>query len=328
MNDMQPKMIIKGETAIYGLRGDGMTTGALWEKFEKRFSKKPFEKTGDDAYEIRTYKGAKPGADVLVGYEWDNAYAATGWNFSVLPAGEYAVFDVLVANGYDSENAAMEQWLDDNKEKYIQRGDYIVERYVPEKFKGGDKPDSIVEILVPVSRLGESAIPDLLRDTSFDYITPENREFIAAFDSEIYKRGYSAGNTIGSSRGYGWRGYELIYSKKGGNHGKVYARLLLRDPAGLVLRLYFDNIDKHTAYIETTSPAIKEIFTNDVGVCAHCSDKISKDFKCKIRKSYTLNGRTIEKCSCEAYKFTLPKLEMLPEYLALFDEFYPGKKGK
>jgi predicted transcriptional regulator YdeE len=325
---MQPKMIIKGETAIYGLRGDGANTGALWEKFEKRFSKKPFDKTTDDAYEIRIFEGAKPGADVLVGYEWDNAYAASGWNFAVLPAGEYAVFDVLVANGYDSENATMEQWLDDNKEQYSQRGDFIIECYVPEKFKGGDKPDSIVEMWLPVSRVGESAIPDLLKDSSFNYITPENREFIAAFDGEMYKRGYSAGNTIGSSRGYGWRGYELIYSKKGGNHGKVYSRLLLRDPAGLVLRLYFDNIDKHTAYIETASPTIKEIFTNDSGLCGHCSDRISKDFKCKIRKTYTLDERTIEKCGCGAFMFTPPTLKMLPDYLALFDEFYPAKRGK
>jgi predicted transcriptional regulator YdeE len=323
---MIPKMIIKGETAIYGLRGDGANTGTLWAKFEKRFSKKPFDKIGEEAYEIRTFKGAKPGADVLVGYEWDNAYAATGWNFAVLPAGEYAVFDVLVTNGYDSENAAMEQWLDDNKERYIGRGDFVVERYVPEKFKGGDKADSIVEMWLPVSRIGESVIPDLLKDTSFDYITPKNREFIAAFDGEMFKRGYSAGNTIGSSRGCGWRAYELIYSKKGGNHGKVYARLLLRDPAGLVLRMYFDNIDKHTAYIESTSPAIKDIFANKDGICTRCGGKKSEDFQCKIRKSYVLDGKTIEKCACAAYMFAPPSLEMLSEYMALFDEFYAGKK--
>jgi predicted transcriptional regulator YdeE len=325
---MQPKMIIKGETAIYGLRGDGANTGALWEKFEKRYTKKPFDKTTDAAYEIRTYNGAKPSADVLVGYEWDNAYAATGWNFAVLPAGEYAVFDVLTANGYDSENSAMEQWLDDNKARYIQRGNFIIECYVPEKFKGGNKPDSTVEMWLPVTRVSESTIPDLLKDVSFNYITPENRDFIAAFDGEMWGCGYSAGNTIGSSRGGGWRAYELIYSKKGGNHGKVYARLLLRDPAGLVLRLYFDNIGKHTAYIENASPAIKEIFAGEAGICTRCGGKKPEDFQCKIRKSYTLAGKTIEKCACAAYMFAPPKLEMLPDYIALFDEFYPSKKGK
>ncbi|MDR0948642.1 MAG: GyrI-like domain-containing protein [Lachnospiraceae bacterium] len=323
---MKPVIRIKGETAIYGLRGDSANTGALWEKFDRHFSKKPFDKIGEEAYEIRTIKGAKPGADVLVGYEWDNAYAARGWNFSVLPAGEYAVFDVLVANGYDSEYAAMEQWLEKNKERYIKRGDFIVERYVPEKFKGGDKLDSIVEIWLPVSCVSESVIPDLLKDASFDYITPENRDFIAAFDREMYKRGYNAGNTIGSSRGYGWRYYELIYSKKGGNHGKVYARLLLHDPAGLVLRLYFDNIDKHTAYIENASPAIKEIFASEEGICTRCGGKKPEDFQCKIRKSYVLEGKKIEKCSCAAYMFTPPSLEMLTDYMALFDEFYPAKK--
>jgi predicted transcriptional regulator YdeE len=322
---MQPKMIIKGEAAIYGLRGDGANTGALWEKFDKRFSKKPFDKVGEDAYEIRTYKGAKPGADVLVGHEWDNAYAATGWKFAVLPAGEYAVFDVLVANGYDSENAAMEQWLDDNKARYNQRGDFIIERYVHEKFKGGDKLDSIVEIWLPVSRIGESAIPDLLTDASFDYITPENRDFIAAFDSEMYKRGYSAGNRVSSARGYGWRNYELIYSKEGGNKGKVFARLLLGRYSDFTLRMYFADIDKHTGYIETASPAIKDVFTSENGICTRCGGKKSEEHPCKIRKSYTLDGKTIEKCSCAAFMFAPPTLEMLPEYLALFDEFYPAK---
>jgi hypothetical protein len=95
-----------------------------------------------------------------------------------------------------------------------------------------------------------------------------------------------------------------------------------------VLRVYFDNIDKHIEYIENASPAIKEIFTNDSGLCGHCSDRISKDFKCKIRKTYTLDGRTIEKCGCGAFMFTPPTLDMLPGYLALFDEFYPAKRGK
>jgi hypothetical protein len=88
---MPPKMIIKGETAIYGLRGDGAYTGALWEKFDKRFSKKPFDKIGEDAYEIRTYDGKKPvrpSADVFVGYERNLGNAEGGYHIMVLPAGE------------------------------------------------------------------------------------------------------------------------------------------------------------------------------------------------------------------------------------------------
>ena len=64
---MQPKIIIKGETTIHGLRGDGAGTGDLWEKFEKRYAKKPFERVGENAYEIRTFDGkkpARPGSDV------------------------------------------------------------------------------------------------------------------------------------------------------------------------------------------------------------------------------------------------------------------------
>jgi predicted transcriptional regulator YdeE len=123
-------MIIKGEMVIHGLRGDGTNMGAVWEKFEKRYVKKPFDKVVEDAYEIRTYdrkKPVRPGVDVFIGYERNLDNADGGYHIMVLPAGEYAVFDVLAANGYDSENAAMEQWLDDNKERYIQRGDFIVE---------------------------------------------------------------------------------------------------------------------------------------------------------------------------------------------------------
>jgi predicted transcriptional regulator YdeE len=323
---MQPKMIIKGEISIHGLRGDGTNKGALWEKFEKRYAKKPFNKITDDAYEIRTYKGAKPGADVLVGYEWNNANATTGRNFALLSAGEYAVFDVLVANGYDSENYAMEQWLDDNKEQYIRRGDFIVECYVPEKFKGGDKTDSVVEIWLPVSRIGESIIPEMLGEASFNYIKPDEREFISAFDGEMEKRGYSTGNSFGYPACF-WRRV-LIYDKVGTKSKSITARIYFFKWGGIMLRMYFNNIDKHRAYLETAPESIKRVFQKGQGDCHHCMGGHRVDDKCNYRKTYTLDGETIEKCNGEVFAFYAPTLEMLPEYMALFDEFYPQKKGK
>jgi predicted transcriptional regulator YdeE len=331
---MQPKMIIKGEMAIHGLRGDGMNTGALWEKFEKRFVKKPFEKINEDAYEIRTYDGKKPvrpGADVVVGYERNLGNAEGGYHIMILPAGEYAVFDVQVTNGYDSENAAMESWLTENKDRYTLREvsdwNFIVERYVPEKFKGGDKPDSVVEIWVPVSRLDESTIPDLLTDTSFDYIKPESRKFISAFDSEMWGRGYSAGNTIG--KGFVWGKHMLIYSKTCAKTPKVTARIYVHESGDIVLRLFFDNIDKHSAFLHSAPEGIKRAFmSGSGGDCHHCVSGSRAGGECKFRKTYTLDGETIEKCSGEVFSFHAPKLDMLPEYMTLFDEFYSGKKGK
>jgi predicted transcriptional regulator YdeE len=328
---MYTKMIIKGETAIHGLRGDGANTGALWDKFEKRYAKKPFEKVNEDAYEIRTYDGKKPvrpGADVFVGYERNLGNAEGGYHIMFLPAGEYVVFDVLVANGYDSENAAMEKWLEDNKTRYALREvsdwNFVVECYVPERFKGGDKPDSIVEIWLPVSRVNESAIPDLLTDTSFNYITPKSREFITAFDSEMQKRGYSAGNTIG--KGFVWGRHMLIYSKIGAKNPKITARIYVRESGEIALRLFFDNIDKHSAFLHSAPEEIKRAFQKGQGDCHHCESGSRAGGECKFRKTYTLDSETIEKCSGEVFTFIAPASELLPDYMALFDEFYPGKK--
>jgi predicted transcriptional regulator YdeE len=75
----------------------------------------------------------------------------------VLSAGEWAVFDVFVAKGYDSGNAEMDKWLEDNAAQYKQLEangiQYVVECYNDEKFKGGDKPDSVVEIWLPIIKL-------------------------------------------------------------------------------------------------------------------------------------------------------------------------------
>ena len=64
----------------------------------------------------------------------------------------YASFDVYVANGYESENNAMNEWLETNKQGYSERllgnTHYCVE-YYDERFKGNEA-DSIVEIWIPI----------------------------------------------------------------------------------------------------------------------------------------------------------------------------------
>ena len=65
-----------------------------------------------------------------------------------------ASFEVYVANGYDSENNAMNEWLLTNAEGYSQRllnGAYYCVEYYDERFNE-DETGSIVEIWVPVEK--------------------------------------------------------------------------------------------------------------------------------------------------------------------------------
>lgn len=312
--------------AIHGLRGDGANTDALWSKFKKRYLKKPFEKVGENTYEIRTFDGKKPprtGNDILVGYERTIKNNDGGYQCMVFPAGEYAVFDVKVAGGYNSEDAAIKKWLSDNSNKYKQRelydNNFVVKCYVPEKFQNGDKPDSIVEILLPVTRVGSSAIPDLLKESSFQYIGSENRTFISAFDDAMEKHGYSAGNTIG--QGCCWGRNMLIYTKAGAGSSSVVARIYMRDDS-ICLRLFLNNVTEHGEYIHNAPDYINTVFTGEYGKCKHC-----KGDSCKFRKDYEIGGVHYEKCNGMTFEFYEPTVEKLPEYIKLFTEFYPQRKA-
>jgi len=146
---MQPNIIYIDKLNITGLTGDGRKTGKIWNKFDSRYNKKPFPKADENGYEIRF----EDGAEIFVGFAAESADTPAGFQIIALPATEYAVFDVHVANGYESRNAEIDQWLADNAARYEQcmlnGAGYVVLCY-SEKFKGGNQPDSIVEIWVPV----------------------------------------------------------------------------------------------------------------------------------------------------------------------------------
>jgi hypothetical protein len=161
----------------------------------------------------------------------------------------------------------------------------------------------------------------LLTEERFDFITPENKEFIVIFNEEMKKLGYDFGNNIDS--GFCWGKYMIIYSKTGVKSKKVTARIYIRDK-GLVLRLFFSNIDKHRDYIVKAPKYIKEVFTGDHGRCNHCRD--DKEEICKFRKIYTIEDSVIEKCSGVTFEFWNPDLEKLPDYMNLMREFYPMPK--
>jgi len=159
---MQPNIIRRDKLYIAGLTGDGVKTGEAWNHFDTQYKENPFPKADENGYEIRFYNGDKTavrGQDIHVGFAAESADPIDRFTTIVLPATDYAVFDVYVAKGYDSSNAAMNHWLADNSAQYTPRmmngSGFVVECY-DEKFKNGDKPDSIVELWVPIYRSCQS----------------------------------------------------------------------------------------------------------------------------------------------------------------------------
>ncbi len=161
----------------------------------------------------------------------------------------------------------------------------------------------------------------VLDEERFDFISTEDKAFIIAFDDEMTRLGYDFGGKIGS--GYCWGKYMLIYTKSGVKSKNVYARIYLRETS-TVLRLFLNGIDQHRAYIENAPAYIKEVFTGEAANCKHCHN--DKDGQCRFRKAYTIDQLFIEKCNGITFEFHDPGVEKLADYLALFREFYPGKK--
>ena len=150
---VHPKLIKRGELLIAGIKGDGSKTAQLWQEFIRLYRQIGFKnKLSDNSYEIRIYDGSCCTCHVGVAVadtEIDGVFS-----LMKLPASIYASFEVYVARGYDSENEAMDEWLEANRERYTQRKcdgkPYVVEFY-DERFDG-DSENSIVEIWVPIEK--------------------------------------------------------------------------------------------------------------------------------------------------------------------------------
>ena len=150
---LNPKIIKRDAMIIAGVSGDGNETGAVWESFMRIGAEKPLvNKLSDNGYEIRLYDG--DACTVHVGYSVKDPAVADGYATYELPASEYASFDVYVANGYESENSAMDEWLKTNRQGYSERlldGVHYCVEYYDERFNGNEA-GSIVEIWVPVKK--------------------------------------------------------------------------------------------------------------------------------------------------------------------------------
>jgi len=148
---MNPKIIKRDVLMIAGVSGNGNETGEVWAEFEKLTHVKPLtNKLSDNGYEIRLYDSDS--CTVHVGFAVSSTPSDEAYTVFTLPASEYASFDVYVANGYDSENNAMDEWIKTNQQGYSERllGDihYCVE-YYDERFNGSEA-GSIVEIWIPI----------------------------------------------------------------------------------------------------------------------------------------------------------------------------------
>jgi len=175
--------------------------------------------------------------------------------------------------------------------------------------------DALVEFRTAAT---PKTLSELLAEPRFSYVADVDKAFCAAFDAAIAELGYDFGGSIGE--GYVWGKNQIVYKKSSTKATKVVARIFLRD-GSIVLRMFFSHIDKHRAYIESAPEHIKTVFTSAVGDCS-CDPKKPD---CRMRKTYTLNGRLIEKCSGVVFEFHDPTTEKLTDYLGLLAEFYAAK---
>lgn len=151
---MEPRIIERSQMYIAGVSGDGSKTAVVWQSFMALQEKKELANAlSQDGYEVRICEDK--GQTCHVGLSISSLQADEDYTVFSLPATLYASFDVYVAEGYDSQNSAMDDWLNNNKDKYTQRlldGKYYVVEYYDERFHGNEA-DSIVEIWVPIEEI-------------------------------------------------------------------------------------------------------------------------------------------------------------------------------
>lgn len=157
-----------------------------------------------------------------------------------------------------------------------------------------------------------------LMKPKFDFINEHDKQFIIGFTKAMEQLGYTYGDEIGS--GFCWGVYMLIFRKANVKSKNVVARIYIREDS-IVLRLFFNNVTKHGGYISNAPAVIKNAFVGEYGTCKHC-----KGDHCKFRKDYEIDGVKFEKCNGTTFEFWSPKTENIPEYLSLFQEFYPAKR--
>ncbi len=164
----------------------------------------------------------------------------------------------------------------------------------------------------------------ILQEARFNFVSEQNKAFMVAFNQEMNRLGYDFVGTIGT--GYGWGKYMVIYTKTGVKSQAVYARIYLQED-GITLRLFLNNVDQHEAFIEKAPAHIKALFTAEDTLCKHDRDDQDGNCRSRFRRTYTIDGQRIEQCMPLTYYIPQPEMQRLPDYIALFAEFYAGKRA-
>ncbi len=141
---------------IAGVTGNGNETAKLWKSYTGLSKSAPIPNiAGTLGYEVRFYAEDKE-PEVHVGQRVKAGPVRPEYQMVTLPESLYAVFEVHPAQGYDSENVAMDDWLKTNG-KYRQVGldDRLFAILVyDDRYKGEADPASVVECWVPVKTAG------------------------------------------------------------------------------------------------------------------------------------------------------------------------------
>lgn len=155
-------------------------------------------------------------------------------------------------------------------------------------------------------------------EKQFDFLKEKDKLFIIDFTKKLEELGYTYGGEIGS--GFCWGRYMLIFRKTNVKSKNVTARIYMKED-GIVLRLFFNKVSKHAAYISGLPSYIKTVFTGDDGNCKHC-----RGDNCKFRKDYEIDGVGYEKCNRTTFEFRGPKREDILDYKSCFRSFILGKR--
>ena len=167
--------------------------------------------------------------------------------------------------------------------------------------------------------LEQKNMNELLTEVRFNIISKADKAFITAFDNEMAKFGCDFGGSIGKGDHNGK--FMIVYSLTAVKSKKAMARIFVRDDE-IVLKLILSDVKKHNTYIENAAAHIKDEFVGKQGDCS-CNPKKET---CRMRKTYTIDGKLIVKCSEKIFFFRQPTMEKLPDYADLLAEFYPVKK--
>jgi len=146
-------IISKGKILVAGVAGNGNETCKLWSEFSQLDNVNPLNnKVNDNGYEIRVY--SEDGKCVChVGVSVKDGNIPDVYKIYTLAPSKYAVFNIYPAQGYDSQNKTMDEWLKSNVGKYKQRnmeGKAFSVLVYDDRYKGEKDPSSVVEIWIPI----------------------------------------------------------------------------------------------------------------------------------------------------------------------------------